>query len=415
MSAVRAALLGHGAGPITPAHVAQLEHLVSTGDAAASHLLPTAGNKFHLVDDAGRFADELVQDIAGAEHHINLTEYAIHPGSINGPVSHKVLDALGTRASEGLPVNVQVEQLGTGLWPRRKAPRAEMIEAMRDSGITIIERPFRLLTRGPLDDARFAVDHRKIFDIDGRVAWQGGINLVDAWAPWYDLMQRVEGPAAAQLGAVNAARWRDLGGMVTPQRLEVLKQGLMTPVDDAWEAATRVLTDGNRHRRELSEAFVEVANGAQQRLWLMDPYLSDPRAMNAVVGAAERLGPDARLYLSPKVAGGGQGQDLFTDPLRRAWAYSFADAGGEVILLPEFSHAKAWIADDIAGVGSHNKDRSSIRRSYENLVATDDATAVAQLEATMESQRGVGQLAGDDAIAGWRNLARVRDALHLQY
>lgn len=402
----------HARGTITPAHVAQLEHVIATGDRAASGLLPTAGNRFQLVDSARDFADGVIADFEGAKHHINFTVYAAHPGAPDGPIADRIIRAAEGRARDGMPVTAHLDALGSGL-AFGSAERRRFVERMRDNGVDVVVKPFNL-RRGPNDDARRAVDHRKIFEVDGRVAWGGGVNVVDAWSPWHDLMQRVEGPAAAQYGAVLAARFRDLGGEVTPERVEVLRRGMLAPVDDA-AFATRILTDGNRRRRELSEAFVDVARAAEERFLLMDPYLSDPRVMHEVVDVARRLGPRAELFVSPKVTTGGQHQDVFTDPLRRAWAYRFAEAGGTVRELPSFSHAKAWIADDVAGVGSHNKDRSSIRLSYENLAATNDPAAVAQLDQAMHRQRSLGSLSGSDTVAGWRTLARMRDALHLQY
>ena len=403
----------HAHGPITPAHLSQLEHLVATGDSAASNLLPTAGNRFHLVDSTARFADELVDDINAAEHHFNFTVYGAHPGEVGGPISEKVIVAAERRAAEGLPVTAQIDAVGSGLMFKKK-DRVQFVERLRDSRINTIVRELTFPRRGPLDDARRAVDHRKSFEIDGRIEWHGGMNVVDAWAPWHDLMQRVEGPAAAQAGAVLAARFRDLGGDITPERLEVLRRGLMAPVDDA-SYATRLLTDGNRHRRELSEAFVDVTRAVEGRFALMDPYLSDPRAMDAVVDVARRLGPNAELFLSPKVTTGGQLQDVFTDPLRRAWAYEFREAGGQVHPLHGFSHAKGWLADNVAGVGSHNKDRSSVRFSYENLMATNDPVAIAQLEAAMQRERSLATFVTQDAMDGWRSIAIARDILNLQY
>lgn len=411
-SAAGKLLFGERVRAVTPAHVAQLERLIAAGDSAASGLLPSAGNRFHLVDSTPQFADEVVRDIRGALHQVNLTEYAIHPGAADGPISAKVLDALHDTAARGVPVNVQLDELGSGL-AMRKRDRVAMVEQLRDSGVKVITKPFTL-GRGSLDDARAAVDHRKMFEIDGTISWSGGMNAVDTWSPWHDLMLRVEGPASAQVGGVLAARWRDLGGEVTPERIDVLRRGLQAPVDDALHA-TRLLTDGNRHRRELSDAFVAATRAASDRFVLMDPYLADPRAMNEVVDAARRLGPEAQLFLSSKVTSGGQSQDLFTDPLRRAWAYKFAEAGGQVHVAPDFSHAKGWIIDDVAAVGSHNKDRSSMRRSYENLMATNDPGVVTLLEQAMDARRAVSASATADVVSGWRGLARVRGALNLQY
>ncbi len=414
MSLVEQALFArHARGPQTAAHLAQLEHLVATGDSAASGLLPTTGNRFGLTDSAEDFADQVVRDIDGAQRHFNFTVYAAHPGEVGGPISEKVIGAAERRAADGLPVTAILDEVGTGLL-FNKRERVEFVERLHDNRIDTIVRELPFPRRGPLDDARRSVDHRKSFEIDGRIEWHGGVNLVDAWAPWHDLMQRVEGPAAAQAGAVLAARWRDLGGEVTPERVEALRRGLMAPVEDA-SYATRLLTDGNRHRRELSDTFIDVTRLARERFAMMDPYLSDPRAMDEVVDVARRLGPDAELFLSPKVTTGGQLQDIFTDPLRRAWAYEFAEATGQVHPLARFSHAKGWLIDNVAGVGSHNKDRSSMRLSYENLMATNDPVAVAQLELAMQRQRTLTSVATEDATRAWRQLAAARGAFNLQY
>ena len=42
------------------------------------------------------------------------------------------------------------------------------------------------------------MDHRKLIEIDGRVSYQGGINMVDGWSSWHDMMVRAEGPVAAE-------------------------------------------------------------------------------------------------------------------------------------------------------------------------------------------------------------------------
>ncbi len=400
-----------GPNRATFAHVAQLEHLVATGDHAASGLLPTSGNRFHLAESTAAFADEVVADVRAARDHVNLTFYGFQQGAPGGPISEKVTAALVDRAGE-IPVTVQMDQVGSGMLLRRGN---ELVDRLRDHGVDVtIHRLPGLLGRAR-GDAWRTVDHRKIVEIDGRVAWAGGMNAVDGWADWPDLMLRVEGPAAAQTGAVLAARGRALGGEVTARRVDVLRAGLSaTAMDDATHA-TRILTDGNRNRRELSDAFVAATNAANERFVLTDPYLSDPRAMHAVIDAARRLGPRAELFLSPKATTGGQRQDVFTDPLRRAWAFRFKEAGGTVHVRPEFSHAKAWLADDVAGVGSHNKDRASMRMSYENLVASNAPDAVALLEASFARARDASIAATDDTVRGWRTLARLRDALGLQY
>ncbi|MCW2962524.1 MAG: cls [Thermoleophilia bacterium] len=384
---------------------AQLDDIIRLGDGAAGALLPTAGNRFELIEGTSEFASRLIADIGNAKQQINLSEFAMHPGT-TGEISRPVQDALMARAREGLPVNVQLD------WAASAKPGyRDMVAEMEAAGVQVKMKPLTV-GRGGLDDARLALDHRKIFEIDGKITWQGGINLVDEWAGFHDVMLRGEGPIAAQAGGLLAARWRDLGGTVSDARAAILHAGLDAPVTNALES-TRQLSNGNRNRRELTEHFIAAAQNAKERLWLTNPYLGDPEVMKHVVDAAKR-GVDVRLLLAPK-ATSAQPWDWVTDPLRRAHASEIRDAGGTVVQLPIFSHAKAWIADNEAGIGSFNLDKFSTRQNYENAIATTDPSAVRQLEALFDLQASRGSLATDQSSEGWRTLAKVRNFLDLQY
>jgi phosphatidylserine/phosphatidylglycerophosphate/cardiolipin synthase-like enzyme len=390
----------------------QLRSVVAHGDAAAGDLVPTTGNKFELLEGYDRWLDQLVDDIAGAERQFNFTTYAVAPSS-DGKRVQRFLDATIAKAQQDVPVTGIVDQVGSSmLLPTETSRlRRDFIEQLRDNHVDVKVRKFSL-GRGGLNDARLAVDHRKVYEIDGWTSHQGGFNLVDGWSDWHDMMLRMEGPGSAQAGALLAARWRDLGGTVPEARAAVLEAGIRRPVDDA-AFSTVQLSNGNRDRRELTEHFVTGLRNAKERVWIANPYLGDERVMDEVVGAARR-GLDVRVLLAPKAASA-QGQDAFTDPLRRAWAHAIQQAGGSVVLLPEFSHAKGWIFDDMAAVGSFNLERGATSRNYENAVATWDPDAVGQLEELFHRQTGRGLVLGADAVAGWRGLDRLRSALHLQY
>ncbi|MCW2949821.1 MAG: phospholipase [Thermoleophilia bacterium] len=337
----------------------------------------------------------------------------MQPGAPNGPVTERVLDALRARAREGLPVTMQLDALGSRLvFPGRgRSASRKMVADLRAAGVEVLVKPFTL-TRARTNEARLSVDHRKIFEIDGRVAWEGGVNLVDSWSPWYDMMLRAEGPVAAQAGAALANRWSELGGTVTDARRALLHRGLDTPASDATSAATQLL-NGKRNGRNLTEHFANAAQTAQHRLWIMNPYLGDMRALSDVIGAAKR-GVDTRLMLTSKAVSSQQ-QDVFTDPLRRAFAYELQEAGGQVYKVPGFAHAKAWIADNDAGIGSHNLDRSSTRRSYENAITTNDPSVVGALEAAFAERTAMSIAQQPSAIAGGRILAQVQRRLRLEY
>lgn len=384
-------------------HVAQLHAIARDGDRAAGSLLPTAGNRFEVLEGAESFVVRLVQDVRAAEHQVNLTSYALHAPDDQGSLVQRVTSALIGRAQQGLPVTIVTDQVGSGLLA--SGVRRAQMEQLRDHGVDV--RVNSLLGE------RGAIDHRKLYEIDGRISYQGGHNLVDGWLPWHDIMVRAEGPTAAQAGALLAGRWRDLGGTVTRDRLGVLEQGLTAPVADASHAALQ-LSNGNRQRRELTNFFIDGVRSAKERVWIANPYLGDPRAMSAVVDAA-RAGLDVRLLLAPKAQTAGQLQDVFTDPMRRAFAHHLADAGGTVVRVREFSHAKAWIHDDVATAGTFNLDLSSTVRNYENAISTTDPAALEGLERVFLSQQERGTVAAPEVVDSWRSLGRMRQRLGLRY
>lgn len=384
--------------------ITQLRAVARGGAAPAHELAATSGNRIDVLENASEFIPRLVDDIAGAERQVNLSMYAMHHGPADGITDH-VTRALRERASSGVPVTVQLDAIGSKLLRGRSA----MVDALRADGVDVRVKRFTPLRAG-LDDARFATDHRKLIEIDGRVSYQGGVNIVDDWTRWHDVMARVEGPAAAQAGALLAGRWRDVGGDVAATRIAVLESALRTPVEDAG-AMVRQLGNGNRANRELTHAHEAMINDARTSLRIVNPYLADETSMQAIVGAARR-GVDVELLLPPRAH---QLADVLTEPLRRAWGARVHEAGGTVVQLPGFSHAKTTIADDQVLIGSLNLDALSNRRNYEAGIITDDPATHARLAGIFDALRAGAAALDDDTARGWLRLARVRDALGLQY
>ncbi|MCW2972218.1 MAG: cardiolipin synthetase [Thermoleophilia bacterium] len=396
---------------------AQVDDLLRLGDEAGRGLVATTGNKLELIEGTEQFAARVLDDIRGAQHHITISQFAVAPGEPGGVISHAMLEALKERSRAGVEVTMLLDQIGSRLLipsGGRRAARA-MVASLRDAGVDVHIKKFSW-GRGPTNDAHFAANHRKIYEIDARVTYQGGMNVVDGWAPWHDLMLRAEGPIAAQAGAVNVAGNRALGGSVSEAHTALLHRGLDTPVSDARSMALMV-SNGNRTRREVTELFVDQARTATKRLWIANPYLADPKVMREVVAAAER-GVDVRVLVTSRVGSfATQPQDFFTAPLRYAWAQQIQDAGGTIFHTPGFSHAKAWIADDLATVGSFNLDRSSTIRNYENAIVTDDVGIVASLEGVFGRREELARTLApsQDAQRGWKTLATLQKLFNLQY
>lgn len=386
-----------------------LRILALKGDALASGLQPTTGNKIKVFVGVKQFVPQVVRDIRAAQKQINITMYAMRPGPTGG-TEDAIVSALIERAHAGIPITVQLDQFGSNLLKPGDSKRASeaMVMRMRNAGIDVRIKPTQLGNAG-LNDARFAVDHRKLIEIDGKISYQGGINLVDAWNSWHDVMARIEGPGAAQVGALLVGRWRDIGGTVTERRLQILQQGFNTPVSDAT-AAVQQLSNGSERRRELTDTYLDLVNSATTTLRVAAPYLASEELLGAIVAAAKR-GVHVEVLLPPKA---GEFQDVLTDPLRKAWGADLIKAGAKVIQLPSFSHAKLLIADNKALVGSFNLDDGSERRNYEASFVSDDPDVWQQVNTVFDKQVAAGNEV-DSPPASWNTLSWLRNLLDFEY
>jgi cardiolipin synthase len=402
---------GAGTPSATPygALTAQLRSVATGGDRLAGDLAPTTGNKLEVIEGAQAYVARLLTDLRSSQREINMSMYALQVGPPGG-IADQVVDVLCEKARSGVPVTVQLDAVGSELTPWHAFDNDShgLVQKLRDAGVEVRIKTFTP-TRTALGDARFAVDHRKLIEIDGRVSYQGGINLVDDWASWHDLMLRAEGPAAAQSGALLAARWRDLGGTVTEQRLAVLQDGLNRPVTNS-AAGARQLSNGNEYRRQLTDYELGMINDARTSIRVANPYWSDEASMDALVNAAKR-GVKVEVLLPPKA---GESADILAEPFRRLWAARIQDAGGSVYLLPTFSHAKTIIADGESLIGSLNLDNGATRRNYESAMATRDSHVHAQLSAMFDRQRASATEL-PPATRFTRVFGRIRDVLRLKY
>ena len=152
-------------------------------------------------------------------------------------------------------------------------------------------------------------NHRKIMVVDGRVAFTGSQNLIEAGydkpknhelgREWVELMTRLEGPVVRQLNVVFATDWftetgEDLTATMTPQAIE----GPARP-DAVEDVGCQVVPSGPGFATENNlRLFNSMIYAARDRLSLTSPYfVPDESLLYAVTTAAQR-GVDVELFVS---------------------------------------------------------------------------------------------------------------------
>ncbi|WP_309380609.1 cardiolipin synthase [Cerasicoccus frondis] len=174
--------------------------------AAKTEGTPTLpGNRLEILDDCEGVLRAIIEDINRAEEALYMEFYIWH----NGGVADEVLEAVIKAKERGVACRLLLDSVGS-----KHFLASANCKRARKAGIKIVEA----LPAGILRAAFRRQDlrlHRKIVIVDGRIAYTGSLNLVDARffkqdagvGQWVDLMVRVQGPAVEVLATTFLADW----------------------------------------------------------------------------------------------------------------------------------------------------------------------------------------------------------------
>ncbi len=303
------------------------------------HFPERQGNEAVLLVDGENYFPAILQDIAEAKKTVFIELYLVHSGKI----TDLFIDALTQAAARQVGVFMLLDAFGAS--KLQQADRQHLSEA----GVHLaVYNPFRLSRlRRSLHRT-----HRKIIVIDNTLAYTGGAGISDLFAPgpetgqyWHDTMTRIQGPCVndwTRLFRENWVRWSTID----------------LPACDTCGArgrdgCGRVVTNQSARRSEIRKSLITHIYRAQRRIWLATPYFVPSRRIRRLLAKAARRGIDTRLLLPGP---------LTDNPGSRYMARRFYGQllkGGVRIyeFQPRFLHAKLFLVDDWASVGSSNMDR----------------------------------------------------------
>ena len=309
----------------------------------------TSVTYFPLGED--KFKEMLIQ-LEKAERFIFLEYFIVNEGEMWG----KILEILVQKAKEG----VDVRMLYDGTCELSTLPH-DYPKRLQKLGIKCkMFAPIK-----PFVSTHYNYrDHRKILVIDGKVAFNGGINLADEYintyekyGHWKDTAVMVEGEAARSFTRMFLHMWfldekekdfdRFLNVPVTPQTAK----GFVMPYGDCPLDKDKV----------GEQVYMDMLNRAQNYIYIMTPYLIlDGELENTLKYAAER-GVDVRIILP------GIPDKYIPFALALTHYKSLLESGVKIYeYTPGFVHAKVFVCDDReAVVGTINLDYRSLYHHFE--------------------------------------------------
>jgi cardiolipin synthase len=220
------------------------------------------------------------------------------------------------------------------------------------------------------DDVGHA-DHRKLYVIDGKVAWTGGAGIEDHFANggFHDVMTRVTGNVVRQAQALFLMSFRGHGGPL-PHDLSKYFPTEQTP-GTVPIALLQVAPGGFQSATQAIRALIDHA---RTRLDIMNPYFTDADMVQRVIAAAKR-GVKVRIVVSEK-----SNNPQATAALKSHYR-PLLDAGAQIWEYPgAVVHAKIVVADNTVVFGTVNFDAWALYRNYEVAMMARSAAAATLFE-----------------------------------
>jgi len=343
-----------------------------------------SGNRLQLLCSGAEYFPALLHEIEQAVTEIRLETYIFEADVIG----REVAAALGVAAKRGVAVHLTVEGFGAIKFDQTLAP------ALRKSGVEIqIYRPE--LNSWSLRRHRLRRLHRKLSVFDRRVAFVGGINIVDDSAslqipPRFDYAVRVEGPIVDQIHAAMLHVWQLIGWATMGLKRHVLsltgysgptitRRGEFAGIGNV--SAAFLIRDNLRHRRDIEIAYLHALQNAHDEILIANAYFLPGRLFRRALIQAARRGVKVTLLLQ------GQVEHALIHYATLA-LYARLMRGGVHIVeyRRSFLHAKVAVVDrQWATIGSSNLDPFSLLLSREANLVVDNAAFASDVHTSLSS------------------------------
>lgn len=358
--------------------VIQAPEIVESGTDALSRYLNLSGcfplyhntqvTYFPLGED--KFA-AMLEELKKAEKFIFMEYFIVGEGLMWG----SILKILAEKAAQGVEVRVMYDGMCeistlTSDYPQRLAK------------LGIQCKPFTPIR--PFVSTQYNYrDHRKILVIDGKVAFNGGVNLADEYinyierfGHWKDTAVMLKGDAVKSFTLMFLQMWN-----LTEKDIQwdaYLTDGIQAESDGYVIPYADCPLDGYKVGRSV---YLDILNRAKRYVHIMTPYLIlDDELETALKFAAER-GVDVRLILP------GIPDKKMAFALAKTHYRYLIEAGIKIYeYTPGFVHAKVFVCDDEkAVIGTINLDYRSLYHHFECATYLYRCACISQIEEDFQS------------------------------
>ncbi len=325
-----------------------------------------------LLIDGKEFFPHFMLAAQRAKHSIFTRVYIFG----TDPYGVKVADLLKARAADGVDVRVLTDELNSVLnyskLPEINYP-ADFV--MPRNIKSYIRKDSRAKARTHYNTwATF--DHTKVYLIDRKLAYTGGMNIGDEYRyTWHDMMVALRGPVVGKLvkNFYEAWSFNGWGGDFAAAYRKVFSKKYRAENEEKPGMVDVRLMYTKPSQAEIFHAQLEAIKRAKKRIYIQNAYFSDDRIVGELIEARGR-GVDVRVILP------GENDVGIMDANNQIMANKLWRNGVRVYFYKGMSHIKAAIYDGWAVVGSANFDKMSLFVNQEMSLGISDPVFVKELE-----------------------------------
>ena len=325
-------------------------------------------NQITLLRGGEEYFPALVTAIENANQTIYLQTYIYELDKAGIGIG----SALKQAAQKGVAVNILLDGFGCKDMPKT------YLREFENAGVQVMfYRP--KISPWTLKKDRLRRMHRKIAVVDNKIAFVGGINIIDDYnvpdntPPRIDYAVRIEGTLLPSIASSIQKLWRrislsHLKPANTNNKISTNKVELTATkgVDAAF-----VLRDNLIHRRDIENAYLSAINTAKSEIIIANAYFVPGRRFRQALLRAAKRGVKIELLLQGRM-------EYFLMFATHAFYSLFLKNGIEIYeYRKSFMHCKVAVIDGRwATVGSSNIDPFSMLLAREaNIIVQDTVFA----------------------------------------
>ena len=367
----------------------------------------TLGNKAVLLEDGDGAYPAMLAAIRSAKRHIHVQVYIFEEDQ----TGQEFADALLARAKAGVKVRVIYDSFGS------KKTSKEFFEALRKGGVEVLEYhpvdPASMLLKGNNFNQR---NHRKLFVVDGRIAFLGGINISEVYAAasgsrssdvpfdkraWRDTQLQVEGPVVNDMQKSFVELWEKETKQKLPDADLYPQQ---KPVGSLAIRAIEGTSDDGPN--PLYITFMSAIFSAESKIHMTMAYFVPDTQLIEALKAAARRGVDVRLILPSRTDG------WIVFHAGRSFYEDLLESGVKIYERKNrLLHSKYAVIDEVwSTVGSSNLDWRSLLYNLELNAIVLGPEFAQRMETLFEKDLAMSEEITRDKWQGRPLKDRVREA-----